>query len=573
MSVDQSTEPPAELSDEELEKALNPDDDGPEYKRGDVGFHNPKDLLADKEHSTAGAGIIDAANQLDKAVKEGNKVGIGLGSVGVALEGLGLVLDPIGSVLAAGIGWLIEHVTPLRWPLDVLHGDPFGISAAADAIGVEKNAMDVMATQHQAKLATLMSSWQGPAADEFKKHMDAVTEGLGALGNAIDFAGKQMKIAGGIIGAFRGIIRDMIAMFLAMLIKGALIALALAPISFGASIAAYITTAIGGVAALLAKVSTQLSKLTSTMTKSLTNMGNVSKATDNFNSTVGNATKTGGKTGGKPTPAPAGGAGKPIPKPPSGGAPPPKPQGADPAPSPVAPPPKVDPVPPPVKPQGADPAPPPVAPPPKVDPVPPPVKPQGADPAPPPVAPPPKPAGGAPGPVKPQGADPAPPAVTPPPKPAAGGAPPAKPQGADPAPPAVTPPPKPAGGAPPAKPAPAAPGGKWSDNLKNHKFPMLDKAVQKATRDALESALKKFPPSGRPPLTQSEINAVLNKFDDAGKFPKSYVEKIFGESGTRAIEGTLRTMNDPLYGGRGAVGKAINEVTKGTGPNGDESEK
>ena len=527
MSVEQSTEPPTELTPEELEKALKGDQKGPEYKSGDVGVHNPKDLLANREHSTAGAGIIDAANQLDKAVDDGNKVGIGLGSAGVTLETLGLVLDPIGSVLAAGIGWLIEHVTPLRWPLDVLHGDPFGITTAAQAIENEKNAMDVMATQHQAKLATLMSSWQGPAADEFKTHMDAVTEGLGVLGKAIDFAGKQMKIAGGIIGAIRGIIRDMLAMFLAMLLKAALIALALAPISFGASIVAFIGTTIGGVAALLGKISTTLAKLTSTMTASLKNMGNVSKATDNFNSAVGNAGKAGGKTSGKPKPTQGGGVGKPIPKPPGGGAPPAKPQPAGTAPSSVAPPPKVT-------------------------------------------------DGGAP-PAKPQPAGTAPSSVAPPPKVTDGGAPPAKPQPAGTAPSSVAPPPmpKPAGGAPPAKPAPGGTntGGKWGDKLKNHKFPLPDKVVQQATRDALQSALKRITPPGKPRLTKLEIHAVLTKFDEIGKFPKNYLEKIFRVSGTRALEATVRTMNDPLYGGRGATGKVINEVTKGTGPNGDESER
>jgi hypothetical protein len=53
-----------------------------------------------------------------------------------------------------------------------------------------------------------MKDWSGQAADQFKKDMDAVTEQLASLGGYLDQAGKNMQIAGGIVGAFRGILRD-----------------------------------------------------------------------------------------------------------------------------------------------------------------------------------------------------------------------------------------------------------------------------------------------------------------------------------------------------------------------------
>ncbi|UQS23184.1 hypothetical protein L1857_10335 [Amycolatopsis thermalba] len=85
---------------------------------------------------------------------------------------------------------------------------------------------------------------------------------LDPIGGYLENAGKSMKVAGGLVGAFRGIVRDLIAMLLATIIKGALIAAALAPVSFGASIVVFIGTTIGMVATALGKIGAKIAELT-----------------------------------------------------------------------------------------------------------------------------------------------------------------------------------------------------------------------------------------------------------------------------------------------------------------------
>ena len=272
-----------------------------DYNRGDVGLHGA-------ENSYAGAGFFEAALGLNEAVKENDKVAIGIGSAGMALETLGLVLDPIGSLLTAGIGWLIEHISILRWPLDMMMGDPVGIQAADAAIAAEKKKLEQWAQDHQSALDTLLQEWSGDAADAFKKSMDAVTDQLGALGGYVETAGKNMKIAGGLVGAFRGIVRDLIAMLLATIIKGALIAAALAPVTFGASIAVFIGTTIGAVATALGKVGAKIAQLVKKLGELLSSMAKLGKAGENLTSIKpGSATPSPTP---KPTPTPA-----PTPKP------------------------------------------------------------------------------------------------------------------------------------------------------------------------------------------------------------------------------------------------------------------
>ncbi|MDQ0376803.1 WXG100 family type VII secretion target [Amycolatopsis thermophila] len=246
-----------------------------EYKPGDVGLH-----MAEKWQT--GAGFFDAAVSLNEAVKENDKVAVGIGSAGLALETLGLALDPIGSLLTAGIGWLIEHISVLRWPLDIMWGDPEGIQAAEEAVKAEKAKLEQWAQDHQTKLATLMESWSGEGADQFRKSMEAVTDQLNAIGGYLENAGKSMKVAGGLVGAFRGIARDLIAMLLATIIKGALIAAALAPVTFGASIAFFIGTTIGMVATALGKIGAKIAELTRKLVDLGASLAKLGKAGDDL---------------------------------------------------------------------------------------------------------------------------------------------------------------------------------------------------------------------------------------------------------------------------------------------------
>ena len=303
---------------------------GDDYRSKDVGLHGSE--LFDDDNRAAGAGFFEAATGLDKAVKENDKVAIGIGSAGMALETIGLVLDPIGSLLTAGIGWLIEHITILRWPLDILMGDPIGIAAASEALTAEKKKLEQWSADHQEALGTLMQEWSGQAADQFKKDMEAVTEQLAVLGGYLDQAGKNMKIAGGIVGAFRGIFRDLIAMLLATIIKGALIAAALAPVTFGASIALFVTTTIGTVATALGKIGAKLVELGKKLSDLVQALAKMGKAGDDLAAVKPPSSSLTPGAGPKPaaTPLP-----KPEPKPePSSGTPEPKPSAATPEPKP-----------------------------------------------------------------------------------------------------------------------------------------------------------------------------------------------------------------------------------------------
>ncbi|WP_027928548.1 WXG100 family type VII secretion target [Amycolatopsis benzoatilytica] len=246
-----------------------------EYQRNDFGNGtgvHADDFKDDKNPGggdSAGAGFFDTAFGLKKAVDEGDKLSIGMASVGMAIDILGMVLDPIGSLLTAGIGWLIEHLVIFRWPLDFLMGDPKGIDAAKEAINAEAAKVKQWSEDHAKATKDLMSSWTGPAADKFRADMEGVAAQIDALSDYVKFAGKQMSIAGALIGTVRGIVRDIIAMTLAAIVKAAIIAVALAPVTFGASIVAAIASTIAEVGVAIAKIGKKIADAAKTLAELL----------------------------------------------------------------------------------------------------------------------------------------------------------------------------------------------------------------------------------------------------------------------------------------------------------------
>src|SRR5690349_8364994 len=92
---------------------------------------------------TTGAGVIDSWHNVELAAQEiktthgadqaAVAVELGVVTASAVLDTVAFVLDPLAKLIAAGLGWLIEHVSFLRWPLDQLAGNPDQIKVLAES--------------------------------------------------------------------------------------------------------------------------------------------------------------------------------------------------------------------------------------------------------------------------------------------------------------------------------------------------------------------------------------------------------------------------------------------------------
>jgi uncharacterized protein YukE len=199
-------------------------------------------------NSTTGAGVADSWHSVATAI-EGIKtahgadkaaiaVELGVAAAGAVLDTVAFVLDPLANLISAGLGWLIEHVSFLRWPLDQIAGNPDQIKVLADGLHSIGEDLRNTAADLDSALGAQITQWQGPGYDSFRSEMTGHRTHLEDAGKAVDTAGYVVETTMALISAVRNLFRDIITTLLGDIISTMLIALALAVVTFGASIPA-----------------------------------------------------------------------------------------------------------------------------------------------------------------------------------------------------------------------------------------------------------------------------------------------------------------------------------------------
>ncbi|MHA6798060.1 WXG100-like domain-containing protein [Bounagaea algeriensis] len=168
-------------------------------------------LVVGGEAPTNASGPVDSGYKAVDAFGRGDWAEGLANSAGTAIDVVGTAVDPLATLASAGVGWLMEHVSFLREPLDWLAGDEHAINAMSQTwknIGQEIDE----GSQHfrgAAKRAT--SDWRGPAGKAYQ----ATAEQQGQLHEAVSAACSAMatgvKTVGTVISVVRSVVRDLIA--------------------------------------------------------------------------------------------------------------------------------------------------------------------------------------------------------------------------------------------------------------------------------------------------------------------------------------------------------------------------
>ncbi|MCX2949877.1 hypothetical protein [Lentzea sp. NEAU-D7] len=213
----------------------------------------------------AGAGPVESlAQTIDSAMRlgEGDVAEFGMNAAALGLDVLGAVMDPVGALATAGIGWLIEHLSFLREPLDWLAGNGDKIKAAVTTWNQVADDLHNISEQQDRAVKSELPCWeQGTAAERFRQSQGELAAEIAMVSKMSTYVASEVATAGTITAAIRGMIRDLIALFIWEVIRNAVIALASSVVSLGSSIAAFSAWAVGRGAMVLGKITQQLAKL------------------------------------------------------------------------------------------------------------------------------------------------------------------------------------------------------------------------------------------------------------------------------------------------------------------------
>jgi uncharacterized protein YukE len=177
-------------------------------------------LVAQAQSTTTwftGLGLVEDAIEVSNGIHDRSWVDASLGGVGGTLDTLALTIDPLGSLMAWGVGWLLEHVKPLKDSLDWLAGNPAEITAHATTW---QNVSAATTETHQSLADAIQaetSGWRGASGDAYRTHANLqlkVIESIAVATKAISYA---VEGAGLLIAVVRELVRDLIAQFVATL--------------------------------------------------------------------------------------------------------------------------------------------------------------------------------------------------------------------------------------------------------------------------------------------------------------------------------------------------------------------
>lgn len=219
----------------------------------------------------AGAGPVESFVQTVDSLGragDGDFAEIGMNAAAFGLDVLGVAMDPVGALATAGIGWLIEHVSFLREPLDWLAGNGDKIKAAVATWNQVAADLHTIGEEQDKAVKSELPCWeQGTAAEKFRRSQGELATEIAAVSKTCTFVASEIAKAGTVTAAIRGMIRDVIALFIWEVIRNAAIALASSVVSLGSSIAAFSAWAVGRGAVVLGKITQQLAKLVKLVTR------------------------------------------------------------------------------------------------------------------------------------------------------------------------------------------------------------------------------------------------------------------------------------------------------------------
>ncbi|WP_377641368.1 hypothetical protein [Oryzobacter terrae] len=240
------------------------------YAVADEGSTNAGDAFFGLDEGsgwTSGAGIIDSGYGTISSLCEGNWVDAGLSGVALVLDAAATAADPIGSALAAGIGWIIDHLNPIKGWFEEVAGNPGGAVAQAQTWGLIAADLAPAAADWTSGATALEGGNEGPAVNAYLGWQQTHTEAIIALEGAALGMQESIAQAAGLVGFVHGFLRDV----LAQLIGAAISWVTQAVLSFGT----LIPWIIGQIGTRVAAVTARCSNFVTALVRSGSKLGDL----------------------------------------------------------------------------------------------------------------------------------------------------------------------------------------------------------------------------------------------------------------------------------------------------------
>ncbi|VEI17915.1 Uncharacterised protein [Actinomyces viscosus] len=172
------------------------------------------DLVAkaeDSENIWTGSRLLEDGADLKEAFESNSWVSGGLATASTVADTAAAVMDPPGEALSAGVGWLIEHLSPLKDWLNELTGDSDAVTAAASTwtnIGTE---LSLCADDLDRVCSSRLAGQESVAVAAFKSLQAGSAAHLRMTGQLAGAISGGLTVASVIVRMVHDLVRDAIA--------------------------------------------------------------------------------------------------------------------------------------------------------------------------------------------------------------------------------------------------------------------------------------------------------------------------------------------------------------------------
>jgi len=209
-----------------------------------------------------GAGIFDSTASLAKAIEDRDWVDGVLSGVALGFDVAATVSDPLGSLFAAGIGWLIDHLEPIKGWFDDLAGNPEGVKAHAGTMLNVSAYLAEIKYELESGAEAKIGQMKGKDVEAYRRRVAEQAQALSVLSGSARGISVGLEGAAMLVGFVHALLRDALSQ-----IVGAILSyLAELAITLGLATPLVIEQATTRVSALAAEVVPKVKGLKNSVT-------------------------------------------------------------------------------------------------------------------------------------------------------------------------------------------------------------------------------------------------------------------------------------------------------------------
>jgi hypothetical protein len=158
-----------------------------------------------------------------------------IGSFASAAAGGATWLDPLSVLVNAGLGFLIDHLAPLKHGMELVTGDSGTVGAAADTWSRIATDLQGLATDLDGALSSGLTGWSGQGAQAASREFAQLIVAINGMSNESTSMSDLLASSAALMEAALDIVKSIISDLISWLIMTWLAAQATAIITVGAS--------------------------------------------------------------------------------------------------------------------------------------------------------------------------------------------------------------------------------------------------------------------------------------------------------------------------------------------------